>query len=295
MGFGCNSETAVHVSDRQTLVRDFLAANGTNKTEDPKSLNLTFSEAWMIADSVVGATLDNQPLQSAFFRLYTSHPLKRYDPDFQSKHEAELMATMYKTTAINRRLMLGVKKMIDPYIDPDPAAKRPMQTPFALGTTALHELAHTNQAPGFGDSGSVGEAIAYGFEYFLAKRLNKTERMKEIMQIPFRLYAGASWQGHKAWANSGKSRWTFCKWYLMMKWCYENIDGKRKDLTPDEAREVVAYLVLEGRIPWLSDSSKAEKFSESELKDKHNWGEDDPESFSDLDKQIIKIRDTIAI
>ena len=290
MGFGCSGST-VTISSPFAAYRNFLAANGTNKDEKPPpaSLELTLAEAWVVADGIMAITPDNEPLRVAFFDYYKSHPLRRMDDKQQKEHESELMITLFGATAINRRLFLGVDKMVADFTG-KPKGQDIMK-PADAGTTAMHELAHTNQAFEFGPGTKEGEGIAYGIEYFLAKRFNKTARAAEIMQIPTKY---TNWIGMAPWAETDTGQWLFCKWYLMMKWCYENIDGSRNDISAPEAMDAVTELVLKGEPFILGNAKTAARFAEDEMENTFNWEFKGSFSPVELDKRIIKIRDVIT-
>lgn len=246
------------VSDPDASLKAFLAANSGNNYKPGNELQISLLEAHNLAAAVRKSMFGNTLFENALFKHFTSYPLTKTTEPQMRNHNAEEMTTFKKTpmfTVIN-----PVLDMADPnvkyettYKDANtaqPVTLTKRDNKDALGTLLLHEMAHYQ---GFAQ-GLAAEGPAYGLEYYFVKRLG-LPRIPDVMRGP------ADWNARS------ELQYLFCKWCLIMKWCHDNVDGKRTDITPAAARECIVDFMTQGE-PFLffgNDRSKAINWAAAEV------------------------------
>ena len=106
-------------------------------------------------------TAGNPELLVAYYEYYASHRLSD-TADVAASRKGEMGRTSGGDTRLNPNVVSGD---LDPSVTDDPLG--------LLGGTLLHEYVHTSQTSGAGPGDEIGEAKAYGAEYFFTERAGK--------------------------------------------------------------------------------------------------------------------------
>ncbi len=241
----------------KTPREEFIARNGTNADATVDTSNevpLSKPEAERIADAIDDITKDNYYLKEKLFRFYSNPPLFRARLELANTpiFENALLATVSGQTYVSPRLELGepsTKYEMVYYKGNDKTPRyRPVFDPGdGLGTLLIHEIMHHSNYI-MSDIKFEGDGVAYGIEFFFATLFKKEHRSREIMTISY------------PWNNSMQAQYLFCKWFLVMKWCYDAMQIHRDILTPDESKKLITDLIM--------------KFGGSKDKYPISWAED---------------------
>lgn len=244
MGWGCSGGPMPTVSDPDAHLKAFLQANQGNNYTPGHELEISLAEATTLARFVRSSCFGNALLEDAVFDNFVSYPLRKMTSGQFSNHSAEAMFTHINPywTAINPCLDL-----MDPRITYQPPKMDPKG---GLGTILMHEVVHFQSL----GQGFWGEGPAYGIEYYFVKRL-AIGRQADMMR------ADATWN------SDAKNQYQFCKWVLVMKWCHQNIDRARTDISAADARECVRDFVVSGEpfIRWGTNRGAALDWAEAEV------------------------------
>jgi hypothetical protein len=168
----------------------------------------------------------NPELLEAYYRRYADWPLGTIESTSKEAGETDLAWRKGgKVSDIN----IGVLKLIN-------LPQLPTDDPLSLlGSTLIHEFAHTSHASG--DVKGPGEGKAYGIENFFSERMGDETREKMTLDLGERM-------GDKK---------AFDTAYQVMKFLYQIIDGQTSklpslaDVTPQRARAMAAEFVSKNK------------------------------------------------
>jgi hypothetical protein len=267
--------------------QDFIGKNGTDKPGE-----LTKIEATAIADAIEGLTTDNLYLRNHYYGFYSAQPIRRLTGSEDTKAIAQNRGanTVGGDTTIPSDIQLTPKQPLTSM------RKTDGDVSSFLGTMMLHEYAHVGQPrEDLGRSkASEGEPIAYGVEYFFARRSNNSARATTLMNE----------QRDWFWSDG---TWMFCKWFLMLKYCYQIVDGKSSTGAKPWEGAIAAHNVIRYNDPswiWTDETAKkAKTFAENSLTNDQHWpsrsgfppGTANPPPFGTNNAKVLQIVEGICV